>query len=117
MTHLYRVVYCSRNLIGGMNPEQKIEIGQILQTARANNSRKQVTGALLYSEGYFAQVLEGPRGSVEEIFEKIQRDCRHGEVTVLECEEAEGRDFGDWSMAHVEPGQTSRRVRNFRDAA
>ena len=34
MTQFYRVVYCSRNLIGGMNAEQKAEIGQILQTAR-----------------------------------------------------------------------------------
>ncbi len=105
--HFYRVVYCSRNLIGGTDPQQHAAIAQILQTARANNSRKNVTGALLYNAGYFAQVLEGPRSSVEEIFEKIQMDARHGDVTVLEGGDAEVRDFPEWSMAHVEPGGTT----------
>ena len=101
--HFYRVVYCSRNLIGGADAQQHAEIGQILQTARANNSRKEVTGALLYNAGYFAQVLEGPQTAVEEIFERIQRDARHADVTVLEGGAADQRDFPDWSMAHVEP--------------
>ena len=101
--NVYRVVYCSRNLIGEAAPQQDAEIGSILQASRANNSRKNVTGALLYNHGYFAQVLEGPRASVEETFERIQRDSRHGEVTVLEGSDAAQRDFPDWSMAHVQP--------------
>lgn len=105
--HFYRVVYASRNLIGGSDPEQQAEIAQILKAARANNSQKNVTGALLYNEGYFAQVLEGPRQSVEAIFEKIQRDDRHNEVTVLEGGDMDRRDFPDWSMAHVEPAVQS----------
>ncbi len=105
--NLYRVVYASRNLIGGTDPQQHQEIAQILRTARANNSRKNVTGALLYNAGYFAQVLEGPRPSVEEIFEHIQRDGRHSDITVLEGEGTDQRDFPDWSMAHVQPASQS----------
>ena len=101
--HMYRVVYCSRNLIADSSLQHHTEIDQILQTARVNNSRKNVTGALLYNAGFFAQVLEGPRACVEEIFEKIQRDDRHGDVTVLEGGDLATRDFPDWSMAHVEP--------------
>ena len=57
----------------------------------------------MYSSGYFAQVLEGPKSAIEQVFETIQRDPRHGDVTVLECANIEGRDFPQWSMARVQP--------------
>jgi hypothetical protein len=47
--------------------------------------------------------LEGPRASIELIFERIQRDPRHGDVTVLESGTTEQREFPDWAMAHVQP--------------
>jgi hypothetical protein len=34
-------------------------------------------------------------------FERIQRDQRHGDVTVLECGPTEARGFTNWSMAFV----------------
>ena len=100
---VFRILYCSRNLIEGAPALQFSEIDQILTTARTNNSLHQVTGALLFNSGYFAQVLEGPRLAIERIFEKIQRDQRHGEVTVLESGQTARRDFPDWSMAYVQP--------------
>lgn len=100
---LFRILYCSRNLIGEIGSGQDQPIMHILETARANNSRKDVTGALLYSSGYFAQVLEGPKSAIEHVFERIQRDPRHGDVTVLECSGIGSRDFPAWSMARVQP--------------
>ncbi len=100
---IYKIVYCSRNLIEGEEAQHDLEIDQILQSARTNNSRRDVTGALLFSSGYFAQVLEGPQPAIEQIFEHIQRDPRHGDVTVLESGEADHRDFPNWAMAHVQP--------------
>ena len=102
---IYRIVYCSRNLIqpeeaGGDHDK---ELNGILQSARANNASQGVTGALLFNEECFAQVLEGPRRSVEQIFEKIQRDRRHGQVTVVDNGWADRRDFPDWAMAHAQP--------------
>ncbi|MGI4830390.1 MAG: BLUF domain-containing protein [Janthinobacterium lividum] len=100
---LFRILYCSRNLIGGIGGVQNEPILHILETARTNNGRKNVTGALLYNAGYFAQVLEGPRAAIEQVFERIQRDARHGDVTVLECAGISERDFPAWSMARVQP--------------
>ena len=100
-TSLYKIVYCSKNLISGSGAEQDGEILQILSTARVNNHRQSITGALLFNAGYFAQVLEGPQVSIERIFERIQQDPRHSEVTVLECGAADERSFGEWAMAHV----------------
>ena len=102
-SELYKIVYCSKNYIEGAPGDRDSEILQILSTARANNGRQAVTGALLFNSGYFAQVLEGPQAAIERLFEKIQRDSRHGEVTVLESGKAKARSFPDWSMAHALP--------------
>ena len=71
----------------------------ILAVSRANNARDGVTGGLLFSEGCFAQVLEGPLGAVEAAFERIQCDARHCEVVVLQSGPVAKRDFPNWSMA------------------
>ena len=96
---LYSIVYCSRNLISGEPAEVAKQLQQILGASRRNNSKVGVTGALLYSSGSFAQVLEGPLVAIEPIFERIQRDPRHGEVTVIESGPTVERRFPEWSMA------------------
>lgn len=94
---LYRIVYCSRNTTE-TGPE---EFWRILAASRINNARDGVTGALLFSNGSFAQVLEGPLAVLERTFERIQCDPRHAGVTVLQFGPAEGRAFPDWSMAEA----------------
>jgi hypothetical protein len=98
---LYRLVYYSRNLMPGAPAEIAAGIDSILRSARRDNPPLGVTGALLFNSGAFAQALEGPRRSVETIFERIQRDSRHGDVQVLAYEEAAERRFPSWSMAFV----------------
>jgi hypothetical protein len=100
---VYKILYCSKNLIEGENAKRDAEIAQILQTARRKNKEQNVTGALLFNSGYFAQALEGPRLAIEQIFERIQRDPRHGDVTVLSSQKEGRRDFPEWSMAYVAP--------------
>ncbi len=99
MTQLYRVLYCSRNIVAGAPEEVAADIRVILACSRRNNARDGITGGLLFSEGVFAQVLEGSIAAVERAFERIQCDERHGEVTVLEAGPIAARDFPSWSMA------------------
>jgi hypothetical protein len=94
---VYKILYCSKNLIEGEDAKRDAEIAQILQTARRKNKEQNVTGALLFNSGYFAQALEGPRLAIEQIFERIQRDPRHGDVTVLSSQKEGRRDFPEWS--------------------
>lgn len=101
--NLFRIVYCSRNLSTASAGLQTLAMIRIFDKARSNNARRSVTGALLSSSGLFAQVLEGPRAQIEEVFGKIQQDARHGDVTVLGRSDLCTRDFPDWSMAHVRP--------------
>lgn len=97
----YRLVYHSSNRIT-LAPEQRLaEIEQILAASRRNNVLVGVTGALMFSSGFFAQVLEGAPAAVEATFERIQNDRRHGAVTVLEFASIDQRTFPQWSMAYV----------------
>ena len=98
MPRLCRVLYCSRNAIAGDVAAVAANVQAILATSRANNARDAITGGLLFSEGCFAQVLEGPAAAVEAAFERIQCDERHSEVTVLQAGAVATRDFPGWSM-------------------
>ena len=102
--NLYRLVYYSRNAIMGLEEEVRAAVDQILATSQRNNARVGVTGALMFTDGLFAQVLEGQREAVEAVFERIQLDERHGEVRLLSFGPADVRVFPSWAMAYV--GQT-----------
>lgn len=115
MSDLYRLVYASKNLLQGPEAEVMAAVRQILDASQRNNRTVGVTGALMFNAGAFAQVLEGPRQGVEATFERIQRDLRHSDVTVLQCGPAESRGFTNWSMAFV--GQSSQGQARFNSLA
>lgn len=99
-TNTYKIVYCSENCLGN-SAESAEEIRGILTFARANNSRHGVTGALLFNNGCFAQVLEGEQVAVQQIYERIACDQRHRKITMLKAGYAGPRDFAAWSMAYA----------------
>ena len=105
MKVLFRLVYCSRNSILVQQDASHSEVANILASSRVNNARAGVTGALLYSNGCFAQVLEGGLDSVQQTFERIQRDQRHKDVVVLDARQVEERLFGAWDMALAESAE------------
>lgn len=71
---------------------------KILETSRRNNSKRDITGMLLYVEGNFMQVLEGPRAAVLDLKETIDRDTRHHTVIEILNLSVSERIFADWSM-------------------
>lgn len=98
---IHRLVYYSRNRMSGDSDQLAQAITAILATSRANNAKVGVTGALMFNAGCFAQVLEGAQGAVEDVFERIQQDERHGDVSLLAFESAPARAFEAWSMGFV----------------
>lgn len=70
----------------------------LLQQCLANNAGDGVTGILLYGNGTFLQALEGEADVVDRLYEKIQRDPRHTNVTLLTRRTIERRQYAEWSM-------------------
>jgi hypothetical protein len=99
MPQLHNLAYISRNAIHGTPDEVKNEIRAILATARKNNPGNGITGALLYSGGYFCQVIEGPQSVIKKLFENIEADTRHKDVVVLHFVPIQSRAFSEWAMA------------------
>lgn len=76
-----------------------VDLDQLLEQARFNNAREEITG-LLYTDGKrFLQALEGPKTAVEDTFLRIIADPRHHALVLLSRREITRREFGDWSMA------------------
>ena len=73
----------------------------ILRASRRNNPAVGVTGALLYADGNFMQVLEGPAEAVNGVYRRVQRDDRHRGVLTLIDTTVPERSFPDWSMGFV----------------
>ena len=74
------------------------DLKDLLQQSRANNTRLDLTGMLLYKDGNFMQVLEGPDDALTAVFAKIERDPRHHSVLPLLRQQIQEREFSSWSM-------------------
>ncbi|KQW42013.1 MULTISPECIES: BLUF domain-containing protein [unclassified Roseateles] len=93
----YQVIYSSAST----TPMQSEDLDALLAQAQRKNAAAGITGALVYVDGCFLQVLEGPAGPVQTLMDRIRRDPRHETVTVLQAHEIGAAAFPDWTMAHV----------------
>ncbi|GLK17899.1 BLUF domain-containing protein [Herbiconiux flava] len=91
------IIYSSRATV----PFSDADLVELLKVSRRNNAGSEVTGMLLYRDGRFLQVLEGPAEGVRERMAVIARDARHAEVLVLLEEGLSERRFPDWTMGFV----------------
>lgn len=74
----------------------------ILEQARWFNEANGITGALVYGEDHFTQVLEGEETVVQRLYERIARDARHQAVRKVADKAIAARTFPNWSMAFRE---------------
>lgn len=96
---IFRLIYGSENRLRGSASELDAQLDTIMASSTRNNGTAGITGALLFTGSHFTQVLEGPRSEVERTFERISQDFRHGEVVLIDLQEARDRAFASWAMA------------------
>ena len=94
---LVRLLYASR-AVPAVDQE---ELMAIVRKSKANNLKLGITGVLCFSQGIFLQVLEGGRGPVNQLYNRIVGDTRHTDVELLCYEEIGERRFAGWSMGQV----------------
>ena len=95
--NIVRLVYASRL-------KKKLShaaVEAIANVSRRNNRKLGVTGALCSSPRGFLQILEGPPAAVNDLYNRIVRDPRHADVTLLEYVKVPFREFENWSMAYI----------------
>lgn len=74
------------------------ELLSLLTECQTNNAANNITGILLYAHETFFQVLEGEETIVNRVYERIKKDKRHKDCTMIEVEQIKERAFPYWSM-------------------
>ncbi|ROS23323.1 FAD-dependent sensor of blue light [Rathayibacter sp. PhB127] len=93
---LRSIVYASHTAAG----LEEADLPALLEQCRANNERLGLTGILLFRDGRFLQLLEGPDATLRERMAIIADDPRHAGLRVLLEEAPAQRLFPSWTMAY-----------------
>jgi|GEM_PF-566447 hypothetical protein len=93
-----RLLYVSESYIAEVDASSTV--GKIVADSHVKNARLDITGALLFTGTYFAHIIEGPRGSVEELMVSIGNDPRHGNILVVERTPITSRRFKELKLAY-----------------
>ena len=92
---MHHIIYLSR-ATQSMSDE---ELATLLTQAREANARQDITGALVYGDGQFMQIIEGEEATLAMLYAKLLQDGRHGQVFKFADKPIAQRSFADWSMA------------------
>jgi len=95
---IYSLAYESQASVPFTEPD----LLELLDQSRTKNADRGVTGILLYRQGTFLQVLEGPRDQVEGLYATISVDTRHHAVDTVLVEDRQERRFPDWTMGFAD---------------
>jgi hypothetical protein len=76
------------------------DLAAVLDHARERNTADGLTGLLVFRNGRFMQLLEGPYDAVLSTYQRILADDRHGDVQLLAEESIHTRRFPEWTMAY-----------------
>ena len=100
---LSSVLYISRSTIAPCDAGDVVD--QIVATATARNPGAGLTGALLFTGTYFAQVLEGRDDAVDALLARLRHDPRHDQLQIVNRNVVDQRQFAQWNMAYHGPSQ------------
>jgi len=104
---MFHLIYKS-TAIHNLTPE---DLQNILKTAIEFNQKQNITGCLIYFNGFFVQFLESSiQKNVENLFyNQISKDKRHTNIQLLKTGDHKIRLFEKWNMAyhHLNQSNTS----------
>ncbi|MBS7806248.1 BLUF domain-containing protein [Variovorax sp. PCZ-1] len=93
-----QILYCS--LLNA--PMDDADIEALVYNAANLNRMDHITGMLMYADGVFVQLIEGPRQAVNHLWARLLNDKRHkGIVQLYHRREVEQRACANWDMGYV----------------
>ena len=97
MPTLYEILYTST-----LAPTAQVtQVAGIVTAARSRNAARDITGLLVFDGMRFCQQIEGERGDVLALMERIRSDPRHENVTIAHQGPLDQRRFQRFSMGYV----------------
>ena len=98
---MHQIIYTSE-AAPGLNSE---EVFRIVEQSAYNNPGRDITGFLIFRDGRFLQLIEGPLNKLEELLEALRGDPRHHSLKVVDQRPVADRSFGRWRMRRVGEAQ------------
>lgn len=99
---IVRLIYFSEFRVDINKGTMLLQVNDILDSSRRNNYKNNITGALVFDDNWFIQVLEGAPDDVWTLYKKIELDRRHANIQFLEMRSVPTRRFGNWLMGFAE---------------
>jgi len=93
----YQIMYSSE----ATAPMTVTGLEAILTDARTGNETRNVTGALVYVDGVFFQIIEGDKDVARNLMASIASDSRHHSVKIFYQAQVDVRVFESWRMAFL----------------
>ncbi len=97
MSPLRSVVYVSC----ATRPMSQSDLDRLLANAQYRNARDGITGCLLYCDGNFIQLIEGPAEPLGKLYASICADTRHARIYPIVDEAINFREFSGWAMGYA----------------
>ena len=102
---MYQIIYTSRTRA---SIDHRV-MEQIAYLASGRNDTQNVTGLLIYSGNTIVQIIEGEQAAVQAVYDKICRDTRHYDVSILGEGVVARREFPDTPMGFKVVNSESKR--------
>ncbi len=99
---LARLIYVSR----ATSLYSREELAELVRRSSVSNARRDISGALIYSDGYFLQLLEGADSGLVALLARIASDSRHYDVQQLSLRPILSRSFQGWGMSFLHEENT-----------
>ena len=74
------------------------DFNNLIEKAKINNAKNNITGILVYRNNNFLQVFEGSPETVDTIFDKIRMDQRHQNIFKIIDTSIDQRIFQDYNF-------------------
>lgn len=107
---MFSLIYRSTST-NGFNDE---DIRMMMEKSRIFNKKHEITGCLLHHNKHFLQLIEGEEKIIRELFGKISKDKRHGNIVLLSLEENQFPLFSKFSMVYNNLDDLSDQIRHKR---
>ena len=89
-------------------------LDEIAASARRNNERHHVSGMMLYTGAHFLGVLEGAEWDLANLWQKLGRDDRHGDLRRIGDVLCGDRWFPKWMMSRMDDAIVGPQIESLR---
>jgi hypothetical protein len=95
---MHRILYTSSRKDDTDKLGQSPDFASIGEHAACKNARLQITGFLICTPTWYAQILEGEKSQLLNLIDIISVDTRHSNLMILDTHPLAIRMFSNWNM-------------------